>query len=230
MRARSWLLLSGLVLISPACGGRSVDPGDDYGDGATNAGGKATGTGGKATGSGGKATGVGGKTTGVGATSSVGGGGPLCTDIPCLNIACGPNQVRVPTPDGCCEYCLNTCPPCSSVACGSGSHLEIPPGACCATCVQDSCADQLEGYQQLRSQLLDKYGSLGCMVNADCTTWYEKNNCKVGCGMAMPVAGIGNLESNLQSYAQQNCSPSCMVGTPGCAPSASPVCVKGQCL
>jgi hypothetical protein len=243
MRARSWLLLTGLVLISAACGGRLIERVDDDGDGASSAGGTAstgtgarpsgngaaTSSGGKATGTGGKATGVGGKTSGVAGTSSVGGGGPVCPDIPCPNIACGPNQARVPTSDGCCYYCQNVCPPCPGIACGSGSHLEMIAGACCPICVQDSCDAQLKGYRQFSQQLYEKYSSLGCMVNADCTVYYEKNNCNVGCGVAMPVAAIGYLESNLQSYAQQSCSPNCMFGTPGCAPSASPICVEGRC-
>lgn len=248
MRARSWLLLTGLVLISAACGGRLIERGDDDGDGASNAGGTAsTGTGahssgngaatssggkaagGMATGTGGKATGVGGKTSGVAGTTSVGGGGSICPDIPCKTIACGPNQARVLTPDGCCFTCQTICPPCPGIACGSGSHLEMGPGACCPTCVQDTCEAQLKGYVEFRGQLIEKYSSLGCMVNADCTTYYEKNNCSIGCGVPMPIAAINYLESNLQSYAQQNCSANCMFGAPGCAPSASPVCFQGRC-
>lgn len=248
MRARSWLLLTGLVLISAACGGRLVERSDDGGDGATNAGGS-TGTGagpsgsgaapssggkgigiaGMATGTGGQITGVGGKTTGLGGSTTGSGGASLCADIPCKNIACGPNQARVPTPDGCCYYCENVCPPCPAIGCGSGSHLEIVPGACCPTCVQDSCEEQRKGYLEFSQQLYEKYSSLGCMVNADCTTYYEKNNCNLGCGVAVPVAALGNLDSNLQSYAQQSCSPNCMLGTPGCPPSAVPVCFQGRC-
>lgn len=249
MRARSWLLLTGLVLISAACGGRLVERSDDGGDGATNAGGtgtgtgagpsgngaapssggKATGTGGMATGTGGKATGVGGKATGFGGSSTGSGGASVCPDIPCKNIACGPNQVRVPTPDGCCYFCENVCPPCPGIACGSGSHLEMTPGACCPTCVPDSCDDQRKGYFEFSQQLYEKYTSLGCMVNADCTTYYEKNNCNLGCGVAVPVAALSYLETNLQSYAQQSCSPNCMFGTPGCPPTAVPVCFQGRC-
>lgn len=105
----------------------------------------------------------------------------------------------------------------------------MPPGACCPTCVQDSCEARLKDYLQLRGQLLEKYSTLGCMVNADCATYYEKNNCSIGCGVAVPVAAIADLDSNLQSYAQQICVPSCMFAAPGCAPSASPVCVQGRC-
>jgi hypothetical protein len=250
MRGRSWLLLTGLVLISAACGGRLVDRSDDDGDGATNAGGtastgtgagpsgngaatssggKAIGTGGMTTGTGGKATGIGGKTSGVAGAPSVGGGGSVCPDIPCKNIACGPNQARVPTPDGCCYSCQNVCPPCPAIACGSGSHLEVVPGACCPTCVADSCEAQRQGYLQFSRQLYEKYSSLGCMVNADCTVYYEKNSCNLGCGVSVPVAALSNLDSNLQSYAQQSCSPNCMSGTPLCEPNALPVCVLGRC-
>ncbi|HEX2875441.1 MAG TPA: hypothetical protein VHP33_29520 [Polyangiaceae bacterium] len=250
MRARSWLLLTGLVLISAACGGRLVERSDDDGNGASNAGGtsstgtgagpsgngaapssggKATGIGGMATGTGGKATGVGGKTTGLGGSTTGSGGASLCPDIPCKNIACGPNQARVPTPDGCCYSCENVCPPCPGIACGSGSHLEMIPGACCPTCVQDSCEDQRKAYLQFRQQLYEKYSSLGCMANADCTLFWEKNWCNVGCGVPMPVAAIRNLDSNLQSYAQQSCSPSCGVPTLPCEPTVQPICFEGRC-
>ena len=242
MRARSWLVLTGLVLISAACGGRLVERGGDGGDGATSPGGTtSTGTGarpsgngattsagGTSTGTAGTAIGFGGKTSGVSGATSMG-GGALCPDIPCKFQACGPNQARVPTPDGCCFYCENVCPPCPGIACASGSHLEMIPGACCPTCVQDSCEDQLRGYLELREQLYEKYSSLGCMVNQDCTTYYEKNNCSVGCGVAVSVQAVNYLDSNLQSYAQQTCSPSCMLGTPGCGPTALPVCIKGRC-
>lgn len=249
MRARSWLLLTGLVLISAACGGRLIERGDDDGDGASNAGGTAStgtgarpsgngaatssggkATGGMATGTGGKATGVGGKTSGVAGTTGVGGGRPVCPDIPCTNIACGPNQARVPSPDGCCYSCQNVCPPCPSIACGSGSHLEMIAGACCPTCVQDSCDAQLKAYLQVSQQAYQTYSSFGCMVDADCTTYYEKNNCNVGCGVAVPVAALVPIDSLLQSYAQETCSPNCMLGIPGCEPSARPVCFQRRCL
>lgn len=235
-------------MILAACGGRLIERTDDDGEGATgsggsnpgtgarpsgtagtSSGGRATGTGGKATGSGGKATGTGGKATGVGGKATGTGGAGACSNFVCPDIKCGPGQVRVPTPDNCCFYCEGGCPPCPAIACGSGSHLEMVPGACCPTCVQDSCEAQRAGYTQFRQQLLDKYSQLGCMVDEDCTLYWEKNNCAINCGVAVPLAALNNLESNLQSYAQQNCSPNCMVPVPPCEPQQQPSCYKGYC-
>jgi hypothetical protein len=129
----------------------------------------------------------------------------------------------------CVSYCIEpvACPP---IACGSGSHLETLPGECCATCVKDDCAEQRKAYRELRAQLLEKYGSLGCMTDADCTVYYEKNACEVGCGVVVPGAAIGYLEMNLPSAAAHLCTPDCAPQPLPCEPPAAPLCEKGRCL
>jgi hypothetical protein len=164
-------------------------------------------------------------------TTAAGGG---CA---CPAVACGPGTVPVPNPDGCCFHCEPLgCPdvPCPPIACGGGSHLEQRPGACCPTCVASSCQRQQAAYAEVRAQLIEKYSTLGCMTASDCTLYYEKNQCGYGCGLPMPVAAIGNLDSNLQSFAQMTCSPDCPLTMLPCgeggAPSAGePVCFRGRC-
>lgn len=257
MRAGLAGCLAVLVAISGACGGRLVRENDDgmgadtgtggsssagvTNRGATSSTGARPGTagavsaggtvsiGGKASGFGGKASGMGasptGGTFGVAGTTSAGGG---CA---CPIIDCGPGYRLVPNPNGCCYHCESVCDQvgCPGIACGSGSHLEQLPGQCCPTCVQDSCVAQRANYQVFRQQLLDKYSSLGCMTDGDCTIYYEKNQCGVGCGISLPAAAINSLDNNLQSYAQQNCSPNCMIPIPPCEPQLPPSCFKGWC-
>jgi hypothetical protein len=252
MRAGLAGCLAVLVAISGACGGRLARESDDgFGAdtgtggssssiagtnrGATSSTGARPSTGGGAA-FGGKSTGIGGKATGVGASpaggtfgasgSTAAGGGCACPDI-----ACAPGYKMVPNVNGCCFHCESLCDqvPCAGIACGSGSHLEQLPGQCCPTCVQDSCVTQRTNYQVFRQQLIDKYSTLSCMTNGDCTIYYEKNQCAVGCGIPLPAAAINLLDSNLQSYAQQNCSPNCMTPIPPCEPTPAPTCFKGWC-
>jgi len=240
------VFLTALVLISAACGGRLIESDRDDGVGATGSGGGqgtgarpssggAVGAGGKATGSGGKATGGGGKGmmgTGGKATSTGGAigvaGAISCVDLPCPNIDCAPGYVPAPDPNGCCLYCEPVCRnvACPAIACRPGSHLEVLPGQCCETCIQDSCAAQRADYEQFRQQLIDKYSSNGCKIDGDCTIYYEKNECAIGCGIPMPSAVINNLDSNLRSYAQLNCSPNCMNPVPPCEAPSPPTCFK----
>jgi hypothetical protein len=249
MRAGLAGCLAVLVAISGACGGRLVREGDDGFDtgtggssssGATNRGatsstaaqpstGGAVSLGGKSPGIGGKSTGVAaspsGGTFAVAGTTSAGGG---CA---CPIIDCAPGYKLVPNLNGCCYHCESACDQigCPAIACAPGSHLEQQAGQCCPTCVQDSCAAQRANYDFFRQQLIDKYSSLGCMTNGDCTVYYEKNQCAVGCGIPVPGAALDYLERNLQTYAQQNCSPNCMAPIPPCEPTVPPTCFKGWC-
>jgi hypothetical protein len=248
MRARLALCLALSVLISGACGGRLIENGNDYGgatgsggspsDGATSSTGATSHRGGRAgvggtVATGGKATGgtfsSSGTSSGgaipIAGTFSTGGG---CA---CEPIACRPGYIIVPNPNGCCVHCESACSnvACPGVACASGSHLEMLAGQCCPICIQDSCETQRASYQAFRQQLVDKYSTLGCMTNSDCTVYYEKNQCAVGCGIAMPSAALGNLDSNLQSYAQNSCNPNCMNPIPPCDANPTPVCFHGLC-
>ena len=53
---------------------------------------------------------------------------------------------------------------------------------------------------------------------SDCTVYYDKNSCDIDCGSVVWDGALGNLMSNLDSYAQQVCSPMCMHPIPPCAP------------
>jgi hypothetical protein len=252
MRAR---LSVGLVLslfVYAACGGRLIENGNEGGSdtgagpatggsssqGATSQTGATTSRGGRKGTAGAAAIGgvsAGGRlgTGGVpsmGAAPSAGtlsiGGGCACSPI-----ACASGYVIVPNANGCCSHCESVCSNviCPGVACGSGSHLEVLPGQCCPTCIQDSCQDQLQRYQDVRKQFIEKYTSVQCAANVDCTIYYEKTQCAVGCGVAVPHSVLNDLESNLQSFAQNNCSPDCTLPTPPCDPRPAPVCLQGRC-
>jgi hypothetical protein len=102
-------------------------------------------------------------------------------------------------------------------------------GQCCPICIQDNCATQRATYFQLRQELVDKYSTLGCNIDADCTIYYEKNQCFVGCGIAVPNSALNNLDSNLQSFAQSTCSPTCPMEVPPCEPRERPRCIEQRC-
>jgi hypothetical protein len=245
MRARLAASQLFFVLIAGACGGRLVqsDDGGSPGTGASPGSGGSLGEGaspgtgassgrssvGGTVASGGRisvaGTASGGSFFSTAGTPSAGGG---CA---CDPIACAPGYAIVPNGDGCCFHCESVCSNvlCPNIACGSGSHLEVLAGQCCATCVQDNCEAQREGYRTIRREMLEKYSTLGCMTDTDCTLYYEKNQCGVGCGIAVPTAALRNLDSNLQNYAQTSCSPSCMFPVPPCEPPAPARCVRGLC-
>lgn len=235
-------VIAGLMLfvaLFGACGGRLVKgEGDDGGgstsSGATNADGATSSNGatssGARPGTGGTATGRAGATSSGGsigtAGSSAAGGACACPDIDC-----GPGSRPVPNPNGCCFHCEATCAGvmCPTIACGSGSHPEMVPGQCCLICVQDNCEKQRAIYQDFRRQLIEKYSSNGCMIDSDCSIYYEKNQCAVGCGIPMPTAALSDFDSNLQSFAQQTCSAMCPLHIPPCVPPMAASCVFGRC-
>jgi hypothetical protein len=180
---------------------------------------------------------------GVGATASVAGapqaGGAFGTAgafsmggaCACPPIGCSPDSHPVLNPDGCCFHCESNCANvmCPGIACGSGSHLEMIAGQCCPICIQDSCATQRSTYFELRQQLIDKYSTLGCTTDGDCTIYYEKNQCYIGCGVPIPNGALNNLDGNLQSFAQSTCSPNCPLEVPPCDPGATPRCINQRC-
>lgn len=211
---------------STTMGGTSTGTGGGSNGGASSKGGRAGTGGGKAAGG---AVGVGGKATGgsfgsSGTTSS--GGGCACPVIQCV-----PGYNLVPDADGCCFHCESQCERvmCPGIACGSGSHLEAVPGQCCPTCVPDSCAAQRANYTQFRDRVIEKYSTLGCMSDSDCAYIYEKNNCVVGCAISIPFGVSNEVDNMLRTYAQENCSPNCMLPSPPCEPAPQPSCFKGWC-
>jgi hypothetical protein len=228
-----------LVGLSGACAGRSIRSGTDDGTGGTDMGSGATtttggtghaGTGSSRAGNGsggtlGKAgTGFGGSVA-VAGTTSTGGAACVCDTAPCIM----PGFLPVPDPGGCCYHC--ECEPraCPGVACAFGSHLEVKAGQCCPVCVQDDCAKQRDSYLDFKRQLLEKY-QYGCTTDAECTLFYDKSPCSVGCGAPVWTGALGNLQSNLESYSQQNCSDRCQAPVPPCDAPAAPTCLSGRCL
>ena len=164
-------------------------------------------------------------TFGVAGTTSSGGG---CV---CPIIQCAPGFNLVPDPNGCCFHCESQCERvmCPGIACGPGSHLEALDGQCCPTCVQDSCVAQRAAYTQFRDQVMEKYSSLGCKADSDCSYIYEKNNCALGCAMPVPARVTREVDELLRTYAQQNCDPNCMLPSPPCVPASEPSCWKYWC-
>lgn len=240
-RMRGWLItgLVALAGVSGACGGRLVESGSLGESGAGAGGSTSTGatasSGGASTGgatsSGGQGRGGsrsrGGASAGgaLGTAGSIAIGGAPCA---CDPIACGSGFVPVPDPSGCCFHCECDRKSCPAVDCPPGSHLEAAPDQCCPLCVQDDCAQQQATYGNFKAQLLEKY-AYGCSSSADCTVYYDNNNCGADCGSAVWVGALGNLQTNLQSYAQQTCSPSCAFPVPPCVPPQQPLCISGRC-
>jgi hypothetical protein len=234
------------VVLLAACGGRfAKTEGDDDGTGASASGqGASTSSGarpGRAGNAGtGASTAQGGASTGTAGGIAVGGAvstaGTATTGGSCGNcpmLACPAGTQAVPSPNGCCFICqpVAVCPdiPCPPLACASGSHLEVLPGQCCPTCVADVCEDQRIAYIRMREQLLDKYRTLGCMTHQDCSVYFEKNACEIGCGIVVPSAAFQFLDQNLPSFAAQTCSPDCPPLPLPCEPPAQPFCVNGLC-
>lgn len=237
MRAKVIPCLMLCVALFGACGGRLVrGEGGEGASGSTSSGasdgdGATAGT----TSSGGAS--LGGAPVGRAGTSAMGGSfgtagssaaGGGCA---CPAIQCGANARPVPNPDGCCFHCESACSQvmCPTTACGAGSHPEMVPGQCCSICLQDSCERQRALYQELRKQLIEKYSFNGCMVDSDCGIYYEKNQCAIGCGIPIPTSALINLDSNLQSFAQQTCSAMCPPEIPPCDPPAFVGCINGMC-
>jgi hypothetical protein len=239
----TWL---GSLAVAVACGGRFARPdGDEESGGAPSGqGGSGNATGarpsvgagtssgartgsGASTGQGGTGVSMGGK---VGFAGSTAAGGGCAT---CPPGQCAPGSVLVTTPEGCCLGCrqVSDCNlvPCPNIACASGFHLEVVPGACCPTCIADRCAEQYANYRVIRDQLIEKYQSLQCAVNSDCTLYYEANTCSTSCGIPVPIQTLPDLEANLSSAAAQTCSRECAPVIAPCEPPSEPLCIRGRC-
>jgi hypothetical protein len=200
-----------------ACGGRfekTTQQGDD-----DDVGGVSTGQGGSvqpnagsvslggATGKGGAISRGGKKPTGgkAGTGGAVGTGGTTIGvggGCACDPIACAPGYLIVPDPNGCCYHC----------------EIDVK-----------SCAVQREKYLAFRTMLIEKYSSIGCTSDADCSLFYEKNACGFSsCPVSLPNSMFQNLESNLDSYAQMLCNPACPpTPEPPCDVEPPAVCFKG---
>jgi hypothetical protein len=233
LRVRHVLAATALLA---ACGGRYAHY-EEEGGGAS--GGTSTGTGGSGQGGkkpGGKAgsfstagsSSVGGKSTGTAGTAGV-----LCPDIPCPDIDCAPGYTRQPDPSGCCAVCVPLdcrMVACPGIACGSGSQLIYPPDQCCPICSPGNCEEQRNGYFVYRSAMLEKYNSLGCTYDTDCTLLYDSNACSTGCGGApIPAAYEKELLVSLESFAAKICGGCPPLPVAPCEPSLPAACVEGRC-
>lgn len=236
MRASSLARFAVLVALSGACGGRLVKSGTDEESGAAANGGAdassgappSTGAAGHSSRAGQSNGGAVGRAGAGGATATAGttSAGGACA---CDSIACGIGFETIPNVDGCCYHCECNAKLCPGIACASGSHLETPPDQCCPVCLQNDCATQRQGYQDFKKQLLDKY-AYGCMTADECTVYYDNNACGSDCGSVVWNGALDNLKSNLEGYAQQNCSVKCAGPVPPCDPSPmTGSCVNGRC-
>lgn len=236
MRLRVRHVLASVVLLG-ACGGRySRVEGDDDGSGSSGSGSGGSGQAGSRPGGkagqpskGGSSSGIGGATSSAGTTSSGGKAGCIC---PTVDIDCAPGFVPGPDPNGCCYTCLpldcrNVA--CPGIACGSGSRLEYPPDQCCPICVPDDCNEQRRQYYEFRNQVLEKYNSIGCMIDSDCSLLYENNACSSSCGSPVPTQFVMDASFNLDSYAAMACSTCPPQPVPPCEPSLPPGCFNGRC-
>lgn len=168
---------------------------------AGSAAGGAYGTAG-AYGAGGKAIGAGGKAIGGGVSTTGGfGQGGECA---CDPVACAPGYIEVPSPGSCCFHC------------------EPDPL---------DCRTQRQRYLTMRTQMIEKYSTIGCSKNSDCTYYYEKNACGAQCGVPMALSVVQELSSYLDALAQMTCNAACPPSpTPPCDPiQPEPSCFKVWC-
>jgi len=60
----------------------------------------------------------------------------------------------------------------------------------------DPCIKGQQDYSALRTQMLDKYGSVGCMNSSDCTLVLESNACAAVCNVPIPSSMVDTLQPN----------------------------------
>ena len=170
---------------------------------------------------------------GGGSSSNVGSGGAhACDGIACGSLPATCKKV-IQEVGACCPTCTDTgCSPCGDVVCGAGTHKETLPAACCPSCVldpPDPCLMGQQDYSALRTQMEDKYGSVGCKNSSDCTLVLEDNACAAVCNVPVPGSMADTLQSNLRSSAATYCG--------GCPKPAAvlcermvPACMNGRCM
>jgi hypothetical protein len=202
--------------------GGSTSTGGDANKGGT-AGGAAAGTGDTSSGATG---GTGGSSDGAGT-----GGAPSCTGVVCAPIPKTCKMIEQ-EPGACCPTCPDTgCDVCPDLVCAAGTHAETVPGDCCPTCRPDADVDACmmgqAAYEDERANLIEKYGSAGCLNSADCGIATEQNACASTCGVALPMNTIKNFESNTLK-AGAACSTCPSLDPPPCAVYIT-ACVNGEC-
>ena len=122
---------------------------------------------------------------------------------------------------------------CPALTCPVGWHAEpATAGECCGTCAQGStsatCTKAQAAYQELRQELLAKYGTFPCKTDGECQLVVEDNACESNCGEALSTTTAGDLTSNIQSDATV-CDSVCQpLARPPC-PRLVAVCSNGVC-
>ena len=168
-----------------------------------------------------------------GASPSGGSGGARsCDGIACGSLPASCKKV-IQEVGACCPTCADTgCSPCADVACSAGTHKETLPADCCASCVPDPpdpCLKGQQDYSALRTQMLDKYGSVGCKNSSDCTLVLEDNACAAVCNVPVPSSMVDTLQSNLRSSAATFCG-GCPTPTAAPCERMVPACMNGRCV
>ena len=171
---------------------------------------------------------------GAGGTSPSGGstGARSCDGIACGSLPASCKKV-IQEVGACCPTCTDTgCGPCVDVACAAGTHKETLPADCCASCVPDPpdpCLKGQQDYSALRTQMLDKYGSVGCKNSSDCMLVLEFNACAAVCNVPVPSSMVDTLQSNLRSSAATYCG-GCPAPTSVLCEHMVPACMNGRCV
>lgn len=125
---------------------------------------------------------------------------------------------------------------CDPIACAPPFFRAVPDvGGCCQHCELDlkQCERASNDYRQQRLKLIDKYSRQDCRTDADCSVYYNPDQCGVAsCGLPLLTSALEAVDQSLNSYAQSSCSPAC----PGpadilCPPPIPAVrCVMSHCI
>lgn len=156
---------------------------------------------------------------------------PICTGVVCPGLPKSCAKI-VQDPTACCPVCIDTgCPLCNPINCIAGTHSETLPGNCCPSCVEDpldACKKGQKAYEELRKQLLDKYGSTKCQNSLECTLVLESNACTTVCNVPLPTSTVRNYQDNLTSSAKTNCG-NCPTQPPVMCERMVATCLNGKC-
>lgn len=122
---------------------------------------------------------------------------------------------------------------CDPIECPPGYSLVPAPGGCCFECRIDlaSCETQRETYTFYRDAVLRKYAPYACDTAADCTLYYDENECRAPlCGVVINAVSRAALDAELNSFARKSCNPECPpVPVPPCVPPPLPLCFSSSC-
>jgi hypothetical protein len=121
---------------------------------------------------------------------------------------------------------------CPDIGCAPGYVPVLEPGACCPVCQPDpanSCRQGQKAYAEFHAMIFEKYESVGCKMQMDCTVVIEKNRCVSGCGTVVPAQLARDFEDNLSAFADSSCSTCGPIPVPPCPAPLFPDCLGGTC-